>query len=277
LRQQGKAKLTGQEIAVNLTFPERSGAGRTVSMSEIILRAIDALSAEPDREKRWAIAEQFVLRIGGSAINMVSANGYSGALNWARCSMREDWLETYFDEEFYGVDSLLETLKDDVPFQILQGGVLRPQDVANKRSLDYNHGLKDFGYQTLFAFQFNNETVHDKRMIVLAGDEAGRDFLPDLSSRDLRRLCAVFNTFLSGPDQAPPLYDPVLKANRLSAREKDVLVLLARGYRNDIIADRLGIAEITVRKHVSSARRKLGAATREQALVLAVALGHITP
>ena len=245
-------------------------------MSEIILEAIDALSAEPDREKRWAIAEQFVQRIGGSAINMVSANGYSGALNWVRCSMRDDWPETYFDEEFYGVDGLLNTLTEDVPFQIMQGGVLRPQDVENKRSLGYNHGLKDFGYQTLFAFRFNSETVHDKRMIVLAGDETGRDFLPGMTPQDLRRLCTVFNTFLTGPDQPRRLYDPVLKANRLSAREKDVL-LLARGYRDDMIADRLGIAEITVRKHVTSARQKLGATTREQALVLTVALGHITP
>jgi DNA-binding CsgD family transcriptional regulator len=60
---------------------------------------------------------------------------------------------------------------------------------------------------------------------------------------------------------------------RLSPRESECLLWLAAGLRNDRIAERLGIATATVELHLARARRKLGAATREQALVKALSLG----
>ncbi len=44
----------------------------------------------------------------------------------------------------------------------------------------------------------------------------------------------------------------------LTAREKDVALLVARGLMNKVIADRLGIAEKTVQQHRGAACRKLG-------------------
>ncbi|WP_392665079.1 response regulator transcription factor [Amaricoccus sp. B4] len=64
---------------------------------------------------------------------------------------------------------------------------------------------------------------------------------------------------------------------RLTARERDVLCLLANGHLNARIAERLGISEPTVRAHMISARRKLGCATREQAVAVAITLGLISP
>jgi NarL family two-component system response regulator LiaR len=56
----------------------------------------------------------------------------------------------------------------------------------------------------------------------------------------------------------------------LSAREKEVLALVAEGLRNDEIAERLVISTNTVRKHVSACMSKLGASNRAQAAALAV-------
>lgn len=64
---------------------------------------------------------------------------------------------------------------------------------------------------------------------------------------------------------------------KLSDRESDCLVWLARGLRNDVIADKLGIKPVTVEMHIANARRKLAAATREQALVIAIQLGLVKP
>ncbi|MBL1241838.1 MAG: helix-turn-helix transcriptional regulator [OCS116 cluster bacterium] len=61
----------------------------------------------------------------------------------------------------------------------------------------------------------------------------------------------------------------------ITAKEKEVFSWLAVGLRNDAIADKLNIAEITVRKHIISARKKLNASTREQALAIAICDGHI--
>ena len=55
----------------------------------------------------------------------------------------------------------------------------------------------------------------------------------------------------------------------LSAREREVLALIAEGLGNAEIAERLSISEKTVRNHVSNLFDKLGVWTRAQAIVFA--------
>lgn len=64
-------------------------------------------------------------------------------------------------------------------------------------------------------------------------------------------------------------------SGRLSARECMCLTLLAKGSRTAQIARSIGIAPITVEFHLKNARRKLGAATREEALARALVQGDI--
>ncbi len=59
-----------------------------------------------------------------------------------------------------------------------------------------------------------------------------------------------------------------LAARQLSEREREVLALLGEGLTTRGVAARLGIAPPTVRRHVSSALRKLGVADRRAALAL---------
>jgi DNA-binding NarL/FixJ family response regulator len=59
----------------------------------------------------------------------------------------------------------------------------------------------------------------------------------------------------------------------VTAREREVLVLLARGLSNQQIADALVISERTARSHVSSILTKLGLASRTQAALLAIREG----
>lgn len=62
----------------------------------------------------------------------------------------------------------------------------------------------------------------------------------------------------------------------LTAREVQVLELLAEGLPNKAIAARLGISDQTVKFHVSSISGKLGAANRTDAVRRAVRRGLIT-
>lgn len=72
---------------------------------------------------------------------------------------------------------------------------------------------------------------------------------------------------ISHPPQQPPSPDP------LTEREMEVLRLLAQGKSNREIADRLVIAELTVRTHVSNILGKLHLASRTQAALWALKEG----
>ena len=61
----------------------------------------------------------------------------------------------------------------------------------------------------------------------------------------------------------------------LTAREQEVLDLLARGGSNKEIASALGTAEITVKKHIGHILEKLDVLDRSQAVVMALRRGLI--
>ncbi len=90
---------------------------------------------------------------------------------------------------------------------------------------------------------------------------AGEAFIqPEIASRTLRAsLHATSGAFM----------EP------LSERERDVLVLLAQGVANKNIADKLGIAEGTVKNHVSNILEKLQVQNRTQAANLARSKGLV--
>ena len=79
------------------------------------------------------------------------------------------------------------------------------------------------------------------------------------------------STFASADDSAEaPILEP------LTAREIQVLELLAEGLPNKAIAERLRISDQTVKFHVASISGKLGAANRTDAVRRAVRHGLIT-
>ncbi|THG28538.1 response regulator [Naasia lichenicola] len=82
----------------------------------------------------------------------------------------------------------------------------------------------------------------------------GAIFSADVASRVLGRSRA------SEPAPAFP---------QLTAREREVLDLIARGISNAAIATRLGIAAKTIGNHISAIFLKLGVASRPEAIVLA--------
>lgn len=65
--------------------------------------------------------------------------------------------------------------------------------------------------------------------------------------------------------------------DRLTPREREVLVLIGRGFSNKRIANELELSEKTVKTHVGHVLAKLGVTDRTQAAVVAVRAGIVGP
>ena len=91
----------------------------------------------------------------------------------------------------------------------------------------------------------------------------------DSGGAPLHWLCQCAPKLLSG-------VQAISQTEPLSYRERQVLGLLAQGHDGPAIAERLGLSPETVRSYSQSARDKLGAKTRTEAVALAVARGEIS-
>ncbi|MFI9559478.1 response regulator [Nonomuraea endophytica] len=70
---------------------------------------------------------------------------------------------------------------------------------------------------------------------------------------------------------------PMAELAGLSEREREVLLLIARGRTNDQIAEHLGISRVTVKTHIRRLLAKLDAHDRAQLVVVAYESGLVTP
>ena len=90
---------------------------------------------------------------------------------------------------------------------------------------------------------------------------------PDLT----RRLIAEY---VAGP---PPTQGKTIPFPQLTAREREVLVLIARGRSNDEICKDLTVSQATVKTHVNRILDKLAVSSRAQAIVLAYETDLVRP
>ena len=94
---------------------------------------------------------------------------------------------------------------------------------------------------------------------------------------DVFRAVRVVNEggSLLEPAVASRFLDSINDPDALTARQKEVLNLIAKGLLNKEIADRLYISERTVKFHVSEILAKLGAGNRTEAVAIATEKGLI--
>ncbi|MFG1754606.1 response regulator transcription factor [Streptosporangium sandarakinum] len=130
-------------------------------------------------------------------------------------------------------------------------------------------GLDEYVYRSLRAGAcgFLLKTTPPKELADALHAVARGDAL--LSPEITRRLIDHYTS------QAPPVTAPGLAD--LTARETEVLRLLARGLSNREISGELHLGEATVKTHINRIFAKLGVRDRVQAVVLAYEAGVVRP
>ena len=86
---------------------------------------------------------------------------------------------------------------------------------------------------------------------------------------------AVTQRLLKGLENLQTDFSSLEQPDPLTERETEILRLMAGGYSNKEIANSLGVAEGTVKNHVSNILSKMGVRDRTRAVLKALELGQI--
>ncbi len=132
-------------------------------------------------------------------------------------------------------------------------------------------------------------TTFDDDELVLAGIKAGARgyLLKDVSLEDLVGAVktvaeggtmvkpAVTQRLLKGLANLQTDFSSLDRPDPLTERETEILRLMAGGYSNKEIANSLGVAEGTIKNHVSNILSKMGVRDRTRAVLKAFEMGQI--
>jgi DNA-binding CsgD family transcriptional regulator len=235
-----------------------------------LIDATDLLDEALSSDQAWLMAVNLMQKDGFNALNIAEFDSHSGEVLWFRSSMKAQWLADYIDQDFMSIDPLVLGSRDGHNELRLIDGRAEGFSIDTEQKRGLSDQVVSWGYGALDTQVFNTVGKESVKVLTVSRGDPGRE--PEAHHR---LLCAVASTAVSAPRSFDSPGAIILPSNLLSIRETDVLSFLASGLRNDAIAWKMNIAEVTVRMHLASARRKLGAATREEAVALAIRSGQL--
>jgi len=241
---------------------------------------LDRFRATDAPDQRWIIANQIAAEMGGTALLAAEFKDAGTDPLWIMSTMDDGWMSDYMAEELYEIDPFITHLNTSLDPIFWQAGSRVPGD-KGKTGMDvFYDGLSE-KYQSTIGSPFLSGTTGNRKILTFASDHDLNGLgIGDAAEPERQQKMKILLSLIAAHvgvavPSSGNLYTP--DTVQLSPREIEILQLLAQGLMNARIAEKLGIAEITVRKHTISARLKLGASTREQALSIAILNDLITP
>ena len=189
-----------------------------------------------------------------------------------RTTLPREWARLYDQNAYIEVDPRVQITFDQMTMMIWSGEDFRGRNAHLDRFLDdaarfgvcsgacfTTHDAKNHG--VMIAFNSSHPRLNDAERAAVAA-RVGELYAFGTYFHELFMRAIIERGLPSR-----------LRGAALTAREIEVLKLVARGLTAEDIAGKLFISPRTVRFHVDAARTKMGAVNREEAIALAVKAG----
>ena len=223
-------------------------------------------------EVAWSATIDFMRSLGASHVGIsLNLEQSEPLLMWTT----PPWMKDLFLQEIYpNLDPATEHCKTHVTPYL--GGIVVEEgrsnlDPARRR---YIEEITAADIRTTMSIPVHCSSGESFGIFDFAGNFTSREF-PGFQKEFGAK---IYLTAMVACRRIQALMDNTEGVNiELTPSERECLAWLGRGFRNERIADQLGIRPVTVEFHLANARRKLNARTREQALATAVATGLVDP
>jgi DNA-binding NarL/FixJ family response regulator len=124
------------------------------------------------------------------------------------------------------------------------------------------------GVLTVLTLVFSTEQLVDTIEDIASTRYVDRNAITVDSSLTTKDTLKIIQSILPRNEIESPL-------SKLTPREKEVFALMTKGLMNKQIASQLGVSHATVKNHVTSILRKLGAKVRTEAVAIAHKHGFV--
>ncbi len=243
--------------------------------ANILIDLVDAFQSAKDDSARWEVANRVAGSIGARSLLIGGFRENELLPTWARANIDDDWGTYYHENDFCKVDLVLLNRQNGRQSAYHRAGTTTAGQGVNAKSVDWCHGLRDAGYGGHIMRSFSGTAGLSQTLVsFLPASEDGDDPFR-LNPSLVTGIAALVSAYIGPPTLDDNAGNFICGYQELSMREREVLSLLAEGCNTARIAEKLGLAEVTVHKHFRGARVKMRASNREQTLALAMVRNQI--
>ncbi len=239
-----------------------------------LIDALDALGHCTSDDDRWACGVRLLQDCGSEWITAGTAARGTGSALAIRSTTPDALMCDYMEQRLYLHDPWMQICATSNEPDHLDTAkeVHTPSrpDKARMSRLFADHGVARAVLVPCYGGGRSGGIV-----LYARNPAAAKEFAQPESLARARLLIAIFAAQYRPDNDRSQSADRYAAHNALTPRECEVLRWAYSGLRTSRIADRMGLQDVTVTKHLLSVRRKLKARTREQALAIAVRDGLI--
>lgn len=230
-----------------------------------------------DVEEVWQAALEVFSVFGKCWISYGVSDYHQSKLYAYRNSGDTAFAEYYVKNNLRDIDCLFHHIRSSRETLCVSIGDIEDVDRFSNMRKKMDPHLALFGVSAIIYQPFREGELYAGFGAWFFSDENRKLFLSEEGIRSFRTTATMFRAhydFAADPKSIPEYIDRH-RIGVLSPRERESLRWLSEGHQTDRIAHEMGISMPGVKKHFASARKKLGARTREQALALAIRYGQI--